>query len=71
VRIGLAGTAEIDRVEAAKPEITGGQAAMLTGEDERRHDATGRQGIGDRRHFDGFRPGPDDQPDVEETQYSP
>jgi len=71
MRIGLAGTAEIDHVQTAKPEIGAGQAAMLTREDERRPDATGGQRIGDRHHFDGFRSGADDQPDVEETQPSP
>jgi hypothetical protein len=44
---------------------------MLTGEDESRREPARRQRMSDRRHLDGFRPGPDDQPDIEGSQYSP
>jgi hypothetical protein len=44
---------------------------MLAGEDKRRPDAVRDKRKRDRSHFDCFRPGADDQPDIGVTQYSP
>lgn len=44
---------------------------MLAGEDETRSYAARFERSGNRLQFDGFRPGPNDQPDVGDTQPSP
>jgi len=44
---------------------------MLSGQDQGRPKAMRKQRVGDRFQFDGFWPGPDDQPDIGDTQPSP
>jgi hypothetical protein len=71
VRIRLAATAEVYGGIASQPEIARIELGMLAGEHERRSDPTRGKRMGDGRQFDGFRPGADDQPDIDGTQYSP
>ena len=44
---------------------------MLSGLDQGRYETMRYERIGDRFEFDSFRPGPNDQPDLGETQPSP
>ena len=66
----LAWTAEAQLWEVAKaerPRIEG----LLSRQHERRGQPARGERVSDGRQFDGFRPGPDDQPDIGETQPSP
>jgi hypothetical protein len=70
VRVFLARAVERDLREVSQPEAIGVEG-LLPGEDDAwREPARGKR-VGDRRQFDGFRPGANDQPDVGETQPSP
>jgi len=71
VRVFLARAAEGRPFEFAQPEVRRIECGMLAGQDDCRRDATRREGISNRLEFDGFGPGPDDQPDIRGTQPSP
>ena len=71
VRVFLAGTAEMHCGICCETEFLGFKPGVLAREHERRRQAAIAQRMGDRRQFDGFRPGPDDQPYVGEMQPSP
>jgi hypothetical protein len=71
VRVFLARTAEVDRRISLQLEFSEVKTGVLAGEHKRRRQAAIAQRLGDRRQFDGFRPGADDQPYVRETQSSP
>jgi hypothetical protein len=71
VRVFVSPTPEAHRGIRLKPEFAGIESEVLAGEHERRRQAAIAQRMGDRRQLDGFRPGPDDQPYVGETQPSP
>ena len=63
--------AEVNGRKAGKPEIAHREVGMLAGHDQGRRNAASGKSACDGRHFDGFRPGADDQPDIRKTQYSP
>jgi hypothetical protein len=71
VRVFLAGAAEMHRGICCEAEFLGLETGVLTSEHKRRREAAIAKRMGDRRQFDGFRPGPDDQPYVGEMQPSP
>ena len=71
VRVLLAGTVQPFHAKCAEPETRGIEIRVLAGEDERGREPTLRQRMRDRRLLDGFRPGPDDQPDIVAIQPSP
>jgi hypothetical protein len=66
-----ADAAKVDAREAIEAEFGGLQRRVLAGEDEGRLDPVREQCPCDRPEFDGFRPGPDDQPYIGGTQVSP
>jgi hypothetical protein len=70
LRVFLPGTAETNLAEVSKAERLGVEGLLSRQHDRRREAARGER-MGDGRQFDGFRPGPDDQPDIGETQPSP
>jgi hypothetical protein len=70
VRILLARAAEVACAVTGQSEIAGIEQ-LLPGEEKRRMEAAQVQRMSDRCEFDGFRPGPDDQPDFSGTQPSP
>jgi hypothetical protein len=71
VRVFLAWATEPLARQCAEPELFGIEIGMLTGQNERgRQTARGKRRR-DRRELDGFRSGPDDQPNVGVTQPSP
>jgi hypothetical protein len=71
VRILPAGATKQRVLEISQAELLRFEPWMLAGEDERRHEtALGERG-GDGLQFDGFGPGPDDQPNVSKIQPSP
>ena len=55
----------------AETKLVRPELRMLTGEHERGPAAASGKRLCNRGHLDRFRPGPDDQPDIGETQYSP
>jgi hypothetical protein len=63
--------AKSDRRKGVESELARVEAFMLAGEDEARGYAARFERSGNGPQFDGFRSGPDDQPDVGETQPSP
>ena len=71
VRVLFAGAAELHRRIGVEPGFGETERKVLSGEHERRRQAAIAERMGDRRQFDGFRPGPDDQPYVGEMQPSP
>jgi hypothetical protein len=71
VRVFLTQAAELHAWVVIQAEVGWIEPGMLPGEYQGRHDATRHKGAGNRLEFDGFGPGPDDQPDVSGTQPSP
>jgi len=71
VRVFAARAAKVDRWKGVESELARVEAFMLAREDEARAYAARFERSGNGPQFDGFRSGPDDQPDVGETQPSP
>ena len=71
VRVFRARAPEGHALELAEPEVRGIECGVLASEDDCRRDAARREGIGNRLELYGFGPGPNDQPDISETQPSP
>jgi hypothetical protein len=71
VRILLAGTFQpLGRI-AIQPEVHRIERRMLAGDDQSRRQPAFGEGMRQRRQLDCFRPGPDDQPDMDAIQASP
>jgi hypothetical protein len=66
-----ADAAQVDAREAIEAEFGDLQRRVLAGEDDGRLDPVREQRPCDRPELNGFRSGPDDQPDVGKTQVSP
>jgi hypothetical protein len=71
VRVFLAGAAERQARKRLEAELAWIEPRMLAGEDQCRCQALRGKRAGNRLELDRFGPGPDDQPDVRETQPSP
>ena len=71
VRILLAGAAQTHDVEIAERELARVEVRMLAGQHKGWPAASRDQASCNRGHFDCFRSGANDQPDIERTQYSP
>jgi hypothetical protein len=71
MRVLFAWAAEANRRESGKPELRGIERRVLAGEDQARRESAGGKRMGYGRQLDRFRPGPDDQPNIRETQPSP
>jgi hypothetical protein len=71
VRIHFSGAIDANPREVAQAELGWIEARVLSRQDYSRPDAARREGACNRLEFDGFWPGPDDQPDVNGTQPSP
>ena len=71
MRILFARTREADRIDAGEPEVFRIETRMLTGQNQGRLKTVRNQRVGNRFEFYGFGSGPDDQPDIGETQPSP
>ena len=71
VRIWFARATENDRAETRQPEVDWVETWMLSGQDQGRPKAVRKERVGYRFQFNGFWPGPDDQPDIGDTQPSP
>ena len=71
VRVFLAGAAEMHCRICFETKFLGLETGVLPSKHKRRREAAIAQRMGDRRQFDGFRPGPDDQRYVGEMQPSP
>ena len=71
VRVLLASTPKAHDRIAPEAIVFEAELRMLSRQHESATSAEAGQSTCDRSHFDRFRPGADDQPDVGETQYSP
>ena len=71
VRVFLAEAIELEAAVSRQGRSRAIEPVVLAGEDQRRHDPALGERVGDWGQLDGFRPGPDDQPDIRETQPSP
>jgi hypothetical protein len=71
VRILVARTAEMDGGVVLDAEFHRIKCWVLIGEHKRRRQPAIAERMGDWCHFDRFRPGADDQPDIGEFQSSP
>lgn len=71
VRIDLARTAEAYRRIGLYAEFGRIETDVLASEHQGRRQTAIAERVGYRRQFDSFGPGPNDQPDISETQPSP
>jgi hypothetical protein len=71
MRIFLPRAAKEKACKLGEAEVGGIETGMLARQDECRCNSTGCKSACDRLEFDGFGPGPNNQPDIGETQPSP
>jgi hypothetical protein len=71
MRILLTGAIEPMPRKVPEAVVVGAQLSVLPRDNQRRLDPARNERAGEGRQLDRFRPGPDDQPDVPETQPSP
>ena len=71
VRILAAGAAQPLRSKVAESELFRLQTGVLASQEKSRRQSSGCERVRDGCQLDRFRPGPDDQPNIRETQSSP
>ena len=71
MRVFLPSASKVLDGKRAQPEIARFERRMLPGQDKAWCEPAFGERPCDRRQFDGFRPGPDDQPDICKRQCSP